>query len=76
MGFPIIIRTLAAVALGGVGNIRGAIVGSYVIALVENLGVWFYSPAYRDAYPYVILILTLILRARGLLGRTPRERAA
>jgi branched-chain amino acid transport system permease protein len=76
MGFPIIIRTLAAVALGGVGNIRGAIVGSYVIALVENLGVWFYSPAYRDAYPYVILILTLILRTRGLLGRAPRERAA
>ena len=76
MGFPIIIRTLAAVTLGGIGNIQGAIVGSYVIALVENLGVWFFSPAYRDAYPYVILILALVLRARGLFGRAPRDRAA
>jgi branched-chain amino acid transport system permease protein len=76
MGFPIIIRTLAAVTLGGIGNIQGAIVGSYVIALVENLGVWFFSPAYRDAYPYLILILALVLRARGLLGRAPRDRAA
>jgi len=76
MGFPIIIRTLAAVTLGGIGNIQGAIVGSYVIALVENLGVWFFSPAYRDAYPYMILILALVLRARGLFGRAPRDRAA
>jgi branched-chain amino acid transport system permease protein len=76
MGFPIIIRTLAAVTLGGIGNIQGAIVGSYVIALAENLGVWFFSPAYRDAYPYVILIAALLLRARGLLGRVQRDRAA
>jgi branched-chain amino acid transport system permease protein len=76
MGFPIIIRTLAAVTLGGIGNIQGAIVGSYAIALVENLGVWFFSPAYRDAYPYVILIVALLLRSRGLLGRMQRDRAA
>jgi branched-chain amino acid transport system permease protein len=76
MGFPIIIRTLAAVTLGGIGNIQGAIIGSYAIALVENLGVWFFSPVYRDAYPYGILIVALVLRARGVFGRAPRDRAA
>jgi branched-chain amino acid transport system permease protein len=76
MGFPIIIRTLAAVTLGGIGNIPGAIIGSYVIATVENLGVWFLSPAYRDAYPYVVLIAALLLRASGLLGKKTWERAA
>jgi branched-chain amino acid transport system permease protein len=76
MGFPIIIRTLAAVTLGGIGNIAGAIVGSYVIALAENLGVWFVSPAYRDAYPYLILILALLLRSSALLGARVHERSA
>lgn len=75
MGFPIIIRTLAAVTLGGIGSITGAIIGSFVIALVENLGVWFLNPAYREAYAYLILIAALLLRASGMLGGK-RDRAA
>jgi branched-chain amino acid transport system permease protein len=54
--------------LGGIGNIRGAVLGGLLIGLAEQLTAGYLSPDYRDAITFVILIFVLILRPEGLLG--------
>jgi branched-chain amino acid transport system permease protein len=54
--------------LGGIGNIRGAVLGGLLIGLAEQLTAGYLSPDYRDAITFVILIGILILRPEGLLG--------
>lgn len=68
MGIPIVIKTIAAAILGGIGNIVGAIVGSVVIAAAEVFGSWLLTPGYKDAFAYAILIIILLVRPTGLFG--------
>lgn len=72
MGFIITIKAFAAVVLGGLGNVYGAIIGAFIIGIFENVGVWYISPVWKDTIAYVILILTLFLRPAGLFGK-PEE---
>ena len=69
MGFIITVKAFAAVVLGGLGNVYGAIVGGFVIGIVENLGVWVIPPVWKDTIAYGILILVLLIRPAGLLGK-------
>jgi len=69
MGFIITVKAFAAVVLGGLGNVYGAIVGGFVIGIVENLGVWVIPPVWKDTIAYGIMILVLLLRPAGLFGR-------
>ncbi len=69
MGFIITVKAFAAVVLGGLGNVYGAIVGGFVIGIVENLGVWVIPPVWKDTIAYGILILVLFVRPAGLFGR-------
>ncbi|MEW6265637.1 MAG: branched-chain amino acid ABC transporter permease [Thermodesulfobacteriota bacterium] len=68
MGFIITVKAFAAVILGGLGNVYGAIVGAFIIGLVENLGVWYIPPVWKDSIAYGILILGLLLKPAGLFG--------
>jgi branched-chain amino acid transport system permease protein len=68
MGFIITVKAFAAVVLGGLGNVYGAIVGGFVIGIVENLGVWVIPPVWKDTIAYGILILVLFVRPAGLFG--------
>jgi branched-chain amino acid transport system permease protein len=68
MGFIITVKAFAAVVLGGLGNVYGAIVGGFVIGIVENLGVWVIPPVWKDTIAYGILILVLLVRPAGLFG--------
>lgn len=68
MGFIITVKAFAAVVLGGLGNVYGAIVGAFIIGLVENLGVWYIPPVWKDSIAYGILILVLLLKPAGLFG--------
>ena len=68
MGFILTVKAFAAVVLGGLGNVYGAIVGAYVIGLVENLGVWYIPPVWKDSIAYGILILVLLFKPSGLFG--------
>jgi branched-chain amino acid transport system permease protein len=74
MGFIITVKAFAAVVLGGLGSIPGAIVGGFLIGIVENLGVWWLPPVWKDSIAYGILILFLFLRPAGLFGK--QEEAA
>ncbi len=68
MGFPVTLKCFVIVTLGGFGKIKGVIFAAILIGLVESLGGGYISYAYKDAYPFLLLILLFILRPQGLTG--------
>jgi branched-chain amino acid transport system permease protein len=68
MGVLTGLKAFVAAVLGGIGNIRGAVLGGLLIGTAEQLTAGYFSPDYRDAVTFVILIAILILRPEGLLG--------
>jgi branched-chain amino acid transport system permease protein len=74
MGYSAGLKAFAAAILGGIGSIPGAMLGGFLIGTVENLGAGYISGGYRDAFAFGILILTLILRPSGILGRKQTEK--
>jgi branched-chain amino acid transport system permease protein len=68
MGYSAGLKAFTAAVLGGIGNIRGAMLGGLILGLVESLAVTFINPAYKDVVAFVILILTLVFRPTGILG--------
>jgi branched-chain amino acid transport system permease protein len=68
MGLAFIIKSFAAVLLGGVGNVWGALLGGLCIGIIENLGTAVISPGYKDFPAFVLIVLILLFRPQGLLG--------
>jgi branched-chain amino acid transport system permease protein len=64
-GFEIIV-------IGGLGSILGSVVGGVLLGVIEALGSVFISPAYKDLYGFVLLIVLLVLRPTGLFGERER----
>ncbi|MBN1630597.1 MAG: branched-chain amino acid ABC transporter permease [Thermoleophilia bacterium] len=62
------LKGFAAATLGGLGNPVGAVVGGFVLGIVEALGVGVVSAGYKDAIAFVILLLVLFIRPAGLMG--------
>ena len=60
--------------IGGIGNVHGAVLGGFVIALVEQFGAFYLSSAYRDVYVFALLILILLVRPSGLIGSGLQEK--
>jgi branched-chain amino acid transport system permease protein len=67
-------KAFVAAVLGGIGNIAGAAVGGLVLGLVETGVVALGGSTYRDAVAFAVLILILLLRPEGLLGRRMAEK--
>lgn len=74
MGVMLGIKAFVAAVLGGIGNIRGAMVGGIAIGLVEALVVGYGASSFRDAVAFGILILVLVFRPSGLFGRAAVEK--
>ena len=74
MGFYAGLKAFAAAVLGGIGNIRGAMLGGYFLGIAEALSITFLNPAYKDLVAFVILILVLLFRPGGLLGESVPEK--
>ncbi len=70
MGVDMGIKGLAAMLLGGLGNVYGAMIGGLVIGLVEVVSVGYLSSSYRDAFAFFVIIAVLLLRPRGIFGST------
>jgi branched-subunit amino acid ABC-type transport system permease component len=68
MGLSNLIKSFAAVLLGGAGNVWGALLGGLFIGMAENLGVAFFSPGYKDAVSFVLIVLLLLFRPAGIFG--------
>ena len=68
------LKAFVAAVVGGIGNIRGAMLGGVLIGLIEFFGAAYLSPHLRDLYVFVILIAVLLVRPAGLLGRSTVEK--
>ncbi|GAA4127317.1 branched-chain amino acid ABC transporter permease [Aminobacter aganoensis] len=72
MGNLAVVKAFAIVILGGLGNMKGAALGGFVLALVEELGAGYISSGYRDAMGFLLIILVLMVKPTGLFARTER----
>jgi len=72
MGDLAVSKAFAIVILGGLGNITGATLGGFILALVEELGAGYISSGYRDAMGFLLIILILLMRPTGLFARKER----
>src|SRR3990172_12542660 len=69
MGYLAGIKAFTAAVLGGIGSIHGAMLGGFMLGLIENFGASYISSVYKDAFAFIILIITLIIRPAGLMGQ-------
>jgi branched-chain amino acid transport system permease protein len=72
MGDTLIVKAFVITILGGMGSIIGAIVGGYILGLIEALGAMYISVDYKDAFAFAVLVLVLAVRPQGLFGKTHR----
>ncbi|NOT34280.1 MAG: branched-chain amino acid ABC transporter permease [Candidatus Eisenbacteria bacterium] len=74
MGIMPGLKAFVAAVLGGIGNIPGAVLGGLVMGIAEVMVVGYVSPTYRDAIAFVLLIIILLVRPAGLLGKHVAEK--
>ncbi|MFZ5131164.1 branched-chain amino acid ABC transporter permease [Enterobacter roggenkampii] len=83
MGFLPGIKAFTAAVLGGIGNIRGAMIGGILLGIIEALGAGYlgelthgvFGSNYQDVFAFMVLILVLVFRPAGLLGERVANRA-
>jgi len=83
MGFLLGLKAFTAAVLGGIGNLRGAMLGGLLLGLIESLGAGyigdltggFLGSNYQDVFAFFVLITVLVFRPSGLLGERLAERA-
>lgn len=83
MGFLLGLKAFTAAVLGGIGNLRGAMLGGLLLGLIESLGTGyigdftggFFGSNYQDVFAFFVLIAVLVFRPSGLLGERLAERA-
>lgn len=74
MGTLIGLKAFTAAVLGGIGNLGGAVLGGIIMGLSEEFVVGYLSSTYRDAVAFAILIVILLFRPSGLLGKSQLEK--
>jgi branched-chain amino acid transport system permease protein len=74
MGFIVGLKAFTAAVIGGIGNIRGAMLGGLALGLLESFGTAWLGGQWRDVFAFSFLILFLTLRPTGILGERVTER--
>jgi branched-chain amino acid transport system permease protein len=74
IGFMAGVEAFTAAVLGGIGNIPGAALGGLVLGLAESMAAGYISSAYEDVFAFGVLILILVLRPAGLLGKAVKQK--
>lgn len=69
MGMNYLMMGVVAMIVGGVGSIRGIVLGSLLLALAQNLGVWYISSQWQDAIAFAILLIFLLFKPEGFFGK-------
>jgi branched-chain amino acid transport system permease protein len=70
MGYSAGLKAFTAAVLGGIGNIKGAMVGGLLLGVIESVAVTFINPAFKDVVAFAVLILVLLVRPEGIFGET------
>jgi len=74
IGFIAGIKAFVAAVLGGIGSVPGAVLGSFVLGWTESFGAGYISSDYEDVFAFIILVLILIFKPSGLLGKSENEK--
>ena len=74
MGIMPGLKAFVAAVLGGIGNVPGAVLGGLVMGIAEVMVVGYLSPTYRDAIAFILLIVILLVRPAGILGKNTAEK--
>ncbi|HEX3003155.1 MAG TPA: branched-chain amino acid ABC transporter permease [Angustibacter sp.] len=74
MGFVIGLKAFTAAVIGGIGNIKGAMLGGLTLGLLESLGTGWLGGQWRDVFAFGFLIAFLVVRPTGILGERVTER--
>jgi len=74
IGFIVGIKSFTAAVLGGIGSIRGAALGGLILGLTESFATGYISSAYEDVFAFSVLVLILIFKPAGLLGKVANEK--
>jgi len=74
IGFIAGIKAFTAAVLGGIGSIPGAVLGSFILGLTESFATGYVSSDYEDVFAFSLLVLILIFRPAGLLGKASVEK--
>ena len=74
IGFIAGIKAFTAAVLGGIGSIPGAVLGSFILGLTEAFATGYVSSDYEDVFAFALLVLILICRPAGLLGKAAIEK--
>jgi branched-chain amino acid transport system permease protein len=69
-GFLLGIKAFSAAVLGGIGNLRGALLGGLLLGVMENYGQAVFGTQWRDVVAFVLLVLVLLVRPTGILGES------
>ena len=68
MGTNLMIKGFTGAIIGGIGSVHGAILGAFLLGIVENFGIWFLPSGYKDAIAFTVLFAFLLFMPRGILG--------
>ena len=74
IGFIAGIKAFVAAVLGGIGSIPGAVLGSFVLGWTESFGTGYISSDYEDVFAFIFLLVILIFRPSGILGRSQNDK--
>ncbi|MEW6554615.1 MAG: branched-chain amino acid ABC transporter permease [Actinomycetota bacterium] len=66
MGSVLILKAFVIVVIGGLGSMKGAIVGGYLLGIIEAMAIAYISSAYKDVFAFAVLIIILAIRPTGL----------
>ena len=83
MGFMLGLKAFTAAVLGGIGNVAGAVLGGLLLGVIESLASGYIGDLtggvlgsnYRDIFAFLVLVLVLVLKPSGLMGRSGGDRA-
>jgi branched-chain amino acid transport system permease protein len=74
MGIMVGWKAFISAVVGGIGNVRGAMIGGYILGAVEILVVAFLPSTYRDFVAFGLLLVLLVFRPHGILGKATVEK--
>ena len=69
MGLNAILKGIIASIIGGIGSIPGAVLGGFFLGIIENLGIWKIQAEWKDTIAFTVLILFLLGKPEGILGK-------